>query len=282
MKNVIILFLVFYLYSGRPLQAQMLNIGVNIQEQDQWCWAGVSKSILDYYGDTTLQCEIAEYVRNTASWHNFGVVDCCNDPTKGCNYWNYNYGYSGSIKDILSYFAGINNYGIAAVLSEQSIANELSAGRPFVIRWGWYSGGGHFVLAYGKQNHTIYYMNPWFGEGMKFAAYNWVKDNGIHQWTHTNVLTTSPMAIKSTKKDSLATLMIIPNPSEGEFVLKLDLSLEKYAQLSIFNLSGRKMYSTIIMEKTKEIPFSLSLARGLYMLQVVDGDKFYSKRFIVL
>ena len=281
MKKAIKLGLLFFFLGNINLSAQILNFSAAIQEQDQWCWAGASKSILDYYGDTTLQCEIAEYTRSVATWHNFGNVDCCNDPTQGCNYWNYNYGYSGSIKDILIYFGGINNYGAASVLTEQQIASNLSQGKPFVIRWGWYSGGGHFVVGYGKSNNTIYYMNPWFGEGLKFADYNWVKDDGNHQWTHTNVITTSPMGINKALIKTQNNIKVFPNPSNGNFTIETG-RLESNSQLQILNSQGQKVYSQKIENQSNKINFNLKLSSGLYFIQIIDKSGIRFEKIQVL
>ena len=65
----------------------------------------------------------------------------------------------------------------------------------FIIRWEWTTGGGHFIIGHGLQDGTLYYMNPWVGEGLKFATYDWVKSNADHTWTHTNVLTTNPVIL---------------------------------------------------------------------------------------
>ncbi|MCL2073112.1 MAG: chitobiase/beta-hexosaminidase C-terminal domain-containing protein [Marinilabiliaceae bacterium] len=168
--------------------AQILPVKVCIQEQDQWCWAGVSQCVLDYYGCEVEQCEIADYARTVITWHNFGSVPCCDLPYGPCNYWNYNWGYPGSIQDILVNFAELNNYGIGSYLSHQSVIQELNENRLFIIRWGWTYGGGHFVVGHGIEDQTLYYMDPWFGEGAKFADYNWVVNSSDHSWTHTNAI----------------------------------------------------------------------------------------------
>ena len=282
MKKIYIAFLFILFIGSNAIMAQMLNVSEEIQEQSEWCWAGVSKCILDYYGDSTLQCEIADYTKNVATWHNFGSVNCCNDASQGCNYWNYGYGYSGSIADILVFFGGIQNYGIGNILSEQTISNELSNGRPFVIRWGWYSGGGHFVIGYGKSNQTIYYMNPWFGEGMKFANYSWIKDDGIHQWTHTNVLTTSPTAIAENEIDKYNTIKINPNPSNGAINLSFGNEIDAGLQISILDTRGKEVYKSIIQQSGNSIKLNLELSNGIYFVKILSDGGIYNQKFVVL
>jgi hypothetical protein len=93
------------------------------------------------------------------------------------------------------HFGNIQNVGRGVAISTADIQTEINNFRPFIIRWAWTTGGGHFIIGHGLQNGTLYYMNPWFGEGLKFAAYDWVKSNADHTWTHTNVLTTNPLIL---------------------------------------------------------------------------------------
>lgn len=192
MNKNILLFIVFA-QTVNSLEAQILPLKIVTQEQSEWCWVASSKCILDYYNYTLPQCEIAEYTRTVATWHSFGTENCCTNPS-GANYWNYNWGYAGSIQDILVHFGNIQNEGNVA-LNLTEIQTEINSRRPFVIRWGWTTGGGHFLIGHGLQNETLYYMNPWYGEGLKFATYDWVMSNADHTWTHTNVLSTDPTTL---------------------------------------------------------------------------------------
>jgi len=124
--------------------------------------------------------------------HNFGSTPCCDNAQQGCNYWNYNWGVAGSIQNILIHFGNIYNYGVGSFLSIFDIQNNINQQRPFIIRWGWVSGGGHFIVGHGIQDNIIYYMDPWFGEGFKVSTYDNLKNSNWHVWTHTNVLSVSP------------------------------------------------------------------------------------------
>ena len=171
------------------IKSQVLNVPLVIQEQTNWCWDASSKCVLDYFGFVNAQCTIAEYTRTVATWHNFGLVDCCIDPTQGCNYWNYNWGYAGSIEDILIHFGNIHTNNLGTYLSISQIQTEVTASRPFIFRWGWYSGGGHFLVGYGISGTDMYYMNPLPGYGYEISNYYWVVDDGsTHTWTHTQTL----------------------------------------------------------------------------------------------
>ena len=91
-----------------PARADVLKVKGVTQEQSQWCWAAVSQVVLDFYGHTASQCSIAEYTRQTATWHDFGKKDCCVDPTQGCNYWNYLNTMKGAVIPILQHFGKVS------------------------------------------------------------------------------------------------------------------------------------------------------------------------------
>ncbi len=186
-----------------PAAAGVLPVREIFQQQSQWCWAGATACVLDYYGTTLRQCSIAEYARtrSTCSTYcvDFGTVNCCTDATQGCNQANYNWTYEvgtdGSIEDILLHW-GVRDERVYAALSLEKIGLEIAAGRPFILRWGWDGGGGHFLVGHGLVRTTVYYMNPWPGEGLGNGLYAWMcrgYDMGSYfTWTHTNALTTSP------------------------------------------------------------------------------------------
>jgi hypothetical protein len=198
--KVLILTIIFIL----PLPSQVLYVRQTTQEQDQWCWAGVTCAILKYYDQDIAQCTIAEYTRTQAAWHDFGSVDCCADPSQGCNYWNYLWGSGGSVADILFHW-GVTSSSYTSYLTQNTIQTQINGFRPFVIRWGWSSGGGHFLVGHGIEGSSIYYMDPWFGEGLKIADYSWVVSGGSHTWTHTQIISTTPT------EPATPTLILPPN-----------------------------------------------------------------------
>jgi hypothetical protein len=173
-------------------EGKVLTIEATIQEQNQWCWAAVTRSVLAYYGHDISQCSIAEYTRSVATWHDFGPTNCCTDPTKGCNYWNYIFGPAGSIKDLLQKLGNLPGTNHTGALTKAQIQAEIDTNsRPFVIRWVWSYGGGHFLVAHGLVGDTMSYLHPWPGEGLKTGSYSWVVSGGNHTWAHTLTLTTT-------------------------------------------------------------------------------------------
>lgn len=192
MKKLILILI--FIFIANLLYSQYLRVPEVIQEQNQWCWAGSSACVLKYFGKNISQCTIADYTRTVSTWHNFGTVNCCTDPQQGCNYWNYNWGYAGSIQDILQHW-GVANSGVGSSLSIAQIQTELNSQRPFIFRWGWTTGGGHFLVGHGLilSSSQVYYMDPWFNEGLHIASYSWIVSNADHSWTHTNLISTNPV-----------------------------------------------------------------------------------------
>ena len=226
MKNrstCLLLLLIFSLFLFSGIKAQVLSVPEIYQEQDNWCWAGVSKCVLDYCGFFTQQCEIAEYTRSV-SLDDFGLVDCCIDPSQGCNQGNYNYGASGSIEDILVNFGGVYTSNLPYLINEVQWQTEISNNRPFIIRYGWNGGGGHFVVGYGvtgsdPSSLDYFTMDPWFNEGYTMSSYNWiVTAGGGGSWTHTQLtfppITSEITSINTDKRKLLKTIDVLGRETE--------------------------------------------------------------------
>jgi hypothetical protein len=186
------LLLVFLLGTG-TVWAGVLNVQQHNQEQDQWCWAACSQAILEYYRTIKTQTQIAQY------------------GTNGVNTWNWYYGSSAAdnpnpgdpprngINLILLHFAKLATTHYANSLAESSVKSQIDARRPFVIRWAWDSGGGHFVVARGLVSDNMYLMDPM--NGPTINTYSWVVGGSspgrMHTWTHTLTMNASPPVMTS-------------------------------------------------------------------------------------
>jgi hypothetical protein len=266
-------FLLFSSFIAIQVNSQVLSMPEVIQENDQWCWAGVTKSVLGYYGYPAEQCEIAEYAREVITWTSYGTTDCCVNPNQGCNYWNYNWGSAGSIQDILVHFGSVQNSGSSAALTSTQITTQIAAGRPFIVRWGWTSGGGHFVVGHGKVGSTIYYMNPWFGEGLHISTYSWLVNDGNHTWTHTNIISTN---LGIDDFDVNPELVISPNPAVDFLTIGNEI---KSKEVSIYSMLGQLVQSENLTVDNK-INVS-NLQKGVYLIHLkTEDDKILSSKFI--
>jgi hypothetical protein len=266
------------------VEAQVLNVNNTEQLYDQWCWAGISKTVLDYYGFFKQQCDIAEWVRTTATFHNFGSVNCCTNANQGCNYWNYNYGYAGSIQEILIHFGSLQNIGVANALTLTEITTEIQNNRLFVIRWGWSTGGGHFIVGHGISGNNIYFMNPWFGEGLHIGTYNFMLsgvDNtstATHTWTHTNKITSIVSAVNEAGDEE--TISVYPNPFCSETTLQSD-KVFKDATLTIYNLYGQTVKQIKNISGQTITLYRDNLPGGLYFINLTQGNKTFTDKLVI-
>jgi hypothetical protein len=189
-RGFLALLLVFLLGTG-TVWAGVLNVQQHYQEQDQWCWAACSEAILEYYRTIKTQTQIAQYGAN------------------GVNTWNWLYDSSpadnpnpgdpprNGIDLILLYFAKLATTHYDNSISQPALSTQINLRRPSTIRWGWDSGGGHFVVARGIEGNNVYLMDPW--NGPTINTYDWVvRDSShTHTWTHTLIMNTSPPVITS-------------------------------------------------------------------------------------
>ena len=170
-----------------------------IQEHSNWCWAASSAAVLDnaYYTSVS-QCTIANYAWNRS--------DCCGNSTydwsHACNQVND----VSAIQRILSHWS-VASTAYSWAISQSACVSEINAGRPFVFRWAWDGGGGHFLVGYGYEGdgNYLWYMNPLPGHGDTLALYTWVqKATGDHTWSHSVA-----MATQSTANDRQAALTMV-------------------------------------------------------------------------
>ncbi|MFA6126182.1 MAG: T9SS type A sorting domain-containing protein [Bacteroidales bacterium] len=259
MKKAIIILNILLTVLTCRVSGQVLDVPTVSQEQNQWCWVGVSSCVLGYYDNNVPQCEIAEYTRTVEIFPDvhFGNVNCCTTPAS-CNNWNYNWGGPGSIEDILVHFAGIPNNKIGSSITLANISTNIADHRPFIIRWGWASGGGHFVVGYGISGENLYYMDPWPGEGKKIATYNWVKTDSIHTWTHTNTFGISPQLPAKTGPISGKTGITVCNgPATETYSVELVDRATKYLWTLPEGATGSSTTNSIL------VTFSMAAVSGM-------------------
>ncbi|HZV72012.1 MAG TPA: T9SS type A sorting domain-containing protein [Saprospiraceae bacterium] len=80
-----------------------------------------------------------------------------------------------------------------------------------------------------------------------------------------------------------AKVSIYPNPSNGKFQLIMDnTELSKTFDLNIYDMEGKRVYikSRSEMEIVNDIDLS-SFQKGIYVLKLDDGRRFYSTRVIL-
>lgn len=141
------------------------------QEQGNWCWAASDQMILKHYNtisfnrnpytvtNQTDQCSIA----NWAVPSNCGVPgDCCS-----ANYSNCNQQCPDQITNFFSHIVDVPNNAI----SWQTITGLINGQSPFIIQWGWPTGGSHIMVGVGYSSNTVRVFDPMQGRiGIPFSS----------------------------------------------------------------------------------------------------------------
>lgn len=175
---------------GAMAQYKVLSVPLVTQEHSQWCWSASSKAVLNFYGKNPSQCQIANW-----AW---GINYACGNTTFDWNSYanqpNSMYGTNGSVQNILAAW-GVPNGAYSVASSWSTVVADINANRPFVMRYGWTSGGGHIMVGrgyevYGGYNY-IYIMNPWPGEGQTWRTHSSAVAASDHRWTHTQRMNVS-------------------------------------------------------------------------------------------
>jgi hypothetical protein len=161
-----------------------LNVPLTTQQHSEWCWSASSKAVIDYYGKPPSQCTIA----NWALGINYACGNSVFDWNSYANSPDALYGTPGSVQSILAHW-GVSTWAYDYASSWNAVVYDIDDGKPFVIRFGWTSGGGHIMVGSGYEvwNGADYvmYMNPWPGEGDSEDLYSWMVSAYDHRWTDT-------------------------------------------------------------------------------------------------
>ncbi|MFI9722769.1 papain-like cysteine protease family protein [Streptomyces sp. NPDC052396] len=156
-----------------PSSAEVqLNITMQAQQKNNWCWAASGNTIAHYFGRTYSQNQFC----NAAFGRSQGS-DCPN--------WQADL---GNVQNALSW-AGIGpgSY-VGHPLQHSTIRTEINNSRPIETRIGWRSGGGHMHVLYGydaTQRTWVYWGDPWPSNyRYNWGRYNWYTSNNSFDWTH--------------------------------------------------------------------------------------------------
>ena len=144
-------------------------------------------STLHFFGVDQRQCEIADYTRRVASWHDFGQTECCVDPAQGCDAPTLLWRLPGSIEDILGHW-GVSTSRFDRPLTLDETASQIRAHRLIIARGDDGSPvDGHFLLIYGVENDSIHYVDPDLGQTRRVAPYERMLSNKRRIWRNTLV-----------------------------------------------------------------------------------------------
>lgn len=147
---------------------------VPLQEQTNWCWAGVAAGVAARYGAVWQQCNLAGLELGQ---------HCCPAGTNPgvCNVPYYLDRALTRVGHFATMMAG------AAPLNSQVIT-EINANRPVGVRIGWSGGGGHFVAIAGYSTNGGQFVDvedPWYSASTVTYAVLQSAYKGTGAWTHT-------------------------------------------------------------------------------------------------
>lgn len=160
-------------------QSRTLTVPLRVQEHSQWCWAGASQMVLNYFGKTPTQCAEVNYA--------IGINYACGNTTFN---WNSNANQPKPTNTITYILNGWNvSSSVVGKLSQATSTSKINANKPYILLWQWTGGGGHFVVVRGYTNNgaTLYINNPWPGEGSYYRSYASTASASDRYWYNTAV-----------------------------------------------------------------------------------------------
>ena len=274
---------------GLEAQTTGSYVPVYVQEQSNWCWAACSAMLYWAYAPgTQSQCNLVAVSRNkeNAAWFG-GCGNLSSSTANPCtspgtfNSPQSIYGCDGSIESILdNYSVPSTGYGYA--FSASQVAAATASRKHMVARWGWNSGGGHFVVINRYKDGNVYFNNPLSSSAYIWSYANFSTSYGSATWTHTlrmdntaaygTVYTNGALkGLDLSAGNQVAELNIncYPNPASNRLNCIISLPGDKESLLTITDATGRTTYSTKAQPGKNTYSIDVSTwARGIYFLQV--------------
>lgn len=272
-----------------------------VQEQSNWCWAACGSMLYwAYHSGSISQCS---FVATSRDRENALLFDCGNlssSTSSPCTYpGTFNspqslYTCGGSIENVFDWY-GISSTGYSHAFSTSELTTAMSARKMCIARWGWNSGGGHFVVVNRYKSGNVYFNNPL--SGATIWSYNTFKTaNGRGTWTHTlrmdnaalygSVLSRSPSKSElpeftsANTADDRVTLNLYPNPTVDNVTILLGQDLASRSEITITNATGIVVYKQQLARNTTNLKVNVSKwARGVYMVNLSGTG--ITKQFVV-
>lgn len=157
-------------------QSWVLKVPRTEQQHSQWCWAGCSQMVLNYYYKYPSQCGIANWARN--------INYACNTaPFEWNNYANQPE-YASTVANILTAW-GVPAANYQGSLYWSNFKGLIDANKPMVALWSWTGGGGHFVVFSGYSDGYVHVSDPWPSNGTYYRSFNSSVSSSDRKWTST-------------------------------------------------------------------------------------------------
>ena len=162
-----------------------------------------------------------------------------------------------------------------------------------VARWGWTSGGGHFVVIYGNYTSStgtnyIRYANP--GSGSKVSESDaYFRSNSSRTWTHSIAMNggsyqrvANPTVAASTTSALDRSLNVYPNPTDGSFQVERNETTTE-AKVTVTNALGEVVYETLLPtgQKALTVELKTKLSAGLYLVNLVSTNERSVEKLVI-
>ena len=147
------------------------QIVLQLQQKNQWCWAGAGNTIAAYHGAAVSQTRFCQLA------HGETGTDCANLP--------------GTLADPQRAFAelGFSSPGryLDRRISYADVRTQTAANRPVETRVGYRSGGGHTHVLYGydTRGDWVFWGDPGPAKRYNWSTYGYYTQNASFTWTHT-------------------------------------------------------------------------------------------------
>lgn len=272
------------LFTANEIAAQTgSSVPAYQQEQSNWCWAACGSMIYWAYKPGTIsQCNFVATSRNK---ENSDLFDCNNlssstaNPCTSPGTFNSPqslYTCGGSIENVLDYY-GISSTGYSNAFSATDLTNATHVKKHMIARWGWNSGGGHFVVIYRYSGGNVSFNNPAYGSSYTWTYTKFKTANNQATWTHTLRMDNSAAygSVYASKKipvlaaGAAPVLNFYPNPTTDRLNCMLDKPAENGADLTIYNVMGQVQYSKKLEAGTTSLVVDVSAwSKGTYIVQL--------------
>ena len=156
--------------------SKTLAFVIEHQQQTEWCWAAVSKSVSTFFDSAAgwTQCAIVN--------SEMGRSDCC---TKGGSpFCNCTWYLERALQRVSKFRNMLNSPS-----DRLTVRGEVDISNPMGARILWARGGGHFVALYGYDDsdpdHLLVVVgDPWYGASIVDFDTFTTNYLGMGSWTH--------------------------------------------------------------------------------------------------
>jgi hypothetical protein len=148
-----------------------------------------------------------------------------------------------------------------------------------IARWGWNSGGGHFIVINRYKSGYVYFNNPANNSANTWTYSTFSNANGSGTWTHTLRMNNASVyggayykaasaPIEETNIESLS-LNLYPNPATDKINVLLNGEKSEDSQVLITDAVGKVIFRQVVSKDQNSVSLDVSgWNRGIYFVSV--------------